>query len=336
MKRNKPLALVAGAALLTLAACGGGGDDSSSSRSGSDREFGSHEGGSKGAERHGPAEEIDGATAGGTVTVYLPGDPGPNSLDPTDGWSVTGNSIQQALTHRSLTQYVRDENGQPVLVPDLATDLGTPNDDFTEWTFTIRDDAKWEDGKPVTAEEGAWGIQRSLDSDTFPSGPGTEYSKHYFLGGEDYKGPYTDKGKTYVGITVSGQDVTIKMETPFPDMDYWGAFMAMGPAPLGNASKPPNYGQQPLANGPYKIPAGGYKPNEELRLVKNDQWSPDSDPGRHQYADEWVFKFNQDQAKVDEIMLSRNSDSQPAVSTALGSGNYNGANSQLGERLVQQ
>ena len=51
-------------------------------------------------------------------------------------------------------------------------------------------------------------------------------------------------------------------------------------------------------------------------LVKNDQWDPDSDPGRHQYADEWVFKFNQDQAKVDEIMLADNSDSQTAVSAA--------------------
>lgn len=334
MKRNKPLALVAGAALLTLAACGGGGDDSSSSGSGSDREFGAQEGGSKDAERQGPAAEIEGATAGGTVTVYLPGDPGPNSLDPTDGWSVTGNSIQQALTHRSLTQYVRDEEGQPVLVPDLATDLGTPNDDYTEWTFTIREDAKWEDGKPVTAEEVAWGIQRSLDSDTFPSGPGTEYSKHYFLGAEDYNGPYTDKGKTYDGITVSGQDVTIKMETPFPDMDYWGAFMAMGPAPLGNASKPPNYGQDPLSTGPYMIE--DFQPNQELTLVKNEQWDPNSDPGRHQYVDKWVFKFNQDQAQVDQIMLSDNTDSQTAISTALGSDKYTEANEALGERLVQQ
>ena len=337
MKRNKPLALVAGAALLTLAACGGGSSDDGDTGSGTQREFGDQEGGSKDAERQGPAADVEGATAGGTITVYLPGDPGPDSLDPTGGWSVTGNSIQQALTSRSLTQYARDENGQPVLVPDLATDLGTPNDDFTEWTFTIRDDATWEDGQPVTADEVAFGICRSLDSEAFPSGPGTEYSKHYFAGAEDYEGPYTGKDAkcaNYDAITVDGQDVTIAMSVPFPDMDYWGAFMAMGPAPLGNASKPPNYGNKPLANGPYKVDS--YKPNEELVLVKNDQWSADSDPARHQYADEWVFKFNQDQAKVDEIMLSDNSDSQTAVSTSLGSDKYNDANGQLGERLVQQ
>ena len=337
MKRNKPLALVAGAALLTLAACGGGSSDEGETGEGTTREFGDQEGGTKDAERQGPAEEIEGATAGGTITVYLPGDPGPDSLDPTGGWSVTGNSIQQALTSRSLTQYVRDDEGQPVLVPDLATDLGTPNDDYTEWTFTIRDDATWEDGKPVTAEEVAFGICRSLDSEAFPSGPGTEYSKHYFAGAEDYEGPYTAKDpkcEAWDGVTVDGQDITIKMSVPFPDMDYWGAFMAMGPSPLGNASKPPNYGTQPLSTGPYRVES--YKPNEELVLVKNDQWVAESDPGRHQYADEFIFKFNQDQAKVDEIMLSDNADSQTAVSTALGSGNYNDANSQLGERLVQQ
>lgn len=338
MKRNKPLALVATAALLSLAACGGSGGNEEGSE-GAEREFGSQEGGSKDAERQGPAPDIEGASTGGTITVYLPGDPGPDSLDPTGGWSVTGNSIQQALTSRSLTQYTRDENGQPVLVPDLATDLGTPNDDFTEWTFTIRDDAKWEDGQPVTAEEVAFGICRSLDSEAFPSGPGTEYSVHYFEGAEDYKGPYTGKDpncENWDGVEVNGQDVTIKMATPFPDMDYWGAFMAMGPAPLGNASKPPNYGNQPLATGPYKVKPGGFKATEELVLVKNDQWDPATDPARHQYADEWVFKFNQDQAKVDEIMLSGNADSQTAVSTSLGSDKYTDANSQLGERLVQQ
>lgn len=336
MKRNKPLALVAGAALITLAACGGSGG-SSSGEGGEDREYGEQAGGTKDPEAEAPAADIEGAAEGGTITVYLPGDPGPSDLDPTNGWSVAGNSIQQALTHRSLTQFTRGEDGEPVLVPDLATDLGQPNDDFTEWTFTIRDDATWEDGKPVTAEEVAWGICRSLDSEAFPSGPGTEYSKAYFEGAGDYDGPYTAKDpkcEQWDGVEVSGQDITIKMAQPFPDMDYWGAFMAMGPAPLGNASQPPNYGTQPLSNGPYKVQS--FKPNEELTLVRNDQWSADSDPARHQYADEWVFKFNEDQAKVDQIMLSGNTDSQTALTTDVGADKYERYNSELGERLVQQ
>ena len=86
----------------------------------------------KDAGRQGPAAAIKGADTGGTITVYHPDDPGPDTLDPAGGWSLSGNSIQQALTSRSLTQYVRDDEGQPVLIPDLATDLGTPNEDYTE------------------------------------------------------------------------------------------------------------------------------------------------------------------------------------------------------------
>jgi peptide/nickel transport system substrate-binding protein len=336
MRRSKPLAIIAGAALLTLAACGGGGDESPGE--GPSKSFtGSKESIAKDPNRAAPAAEVDGAQSGGTITVYLPGDPGPNSLDPTEGWSVTGNSIQQALTSRSLTQYARDpKTGDMILVPDLATDLGTPNDDFTEWTFTIRPDVKWEDGTPITAEQVAWGITRSMDSTTFPGGPGTEYSQTYFKGAGEYQGPYTDKGKKWDGISfdAAANSVTIKMAKPFPDMDYWGAFMAMGPAPLGDASQPPDYGQHIMSNGPYKVES--FRPNEELVLVKNDQWDPNTDPARHQYADKWVFKFNQDQDKVDQIMLSDNTESQTAVTAAIGSNNYERANSELGDRLIQQ
>ena len=333
MRRTKPLAVVAGAALFALAACGGSG--SSDKNPSSQRTYTKEGEVAKDATRQGPAPDISGATSGGTITVYLPGDPGPDSMDPTDGWSVTGNSIQQALTSRSLTQYSRDpKTGQMVLVPDLATDLGSHNDDYTEWSFTIRDDAKWEDGSPVTPQQIAWGIQRSMDSDTFPAGAGTEYSQTYFEGAGKYKGPYTDPKAKWGGVTVDGQKITIHMAKTFPDMDYWGAFMAMGPAPLGKASQPPDYGKHIMSNGPYKVES--FRPNEELTLVKNDQWDPASDPARHQYADKWVFKFNQDQSKVDQIMLSDNTESQTALSTSLGSNNYEKANTQLGDRLVQQ
>jgi len=334
MRRTKPLAIVAGAALFALAACGGGGSDP---ESGPTNTFGGQEGGGKDATYgEGGAPAVEGATPGGTITVYLPGDPGPDDLDPTNGWSVTGNSIQQALTSRSLTQYTRDKEGQPLLVPDLATDLGTPNDDFTEWTFTIRDDARWEDGSPITAEEVAWGITRSMDSTAFPSGPGTEYSQTYFLGAGEYKGPYTDKKTEWDGVSFDNDsgEVTIKMAKPFPDMDYWGAFMAMGPAPLGKASQPPAYGQNIVSNGPYKVDS--FRPGESLTLVKNDQWSQESDPARHQYADKWIFKFNADGPQTDQIMLSDNAESQTALSTQLGSSSYQEGSTKLGDRLVQQ
>lgn len=332
MRRTRSIGSVVCALALLLTACSGDGDD------GPD---GPGAGGgdptsvvTRDPDRQGPAPDVDGATPGGTITVHVPDDPGPSSLDPTAGWQGSGRAIQQALTHRSLTQYARGEDGRPILVPDLAVDLGQPNDDFTEWRFTIRTDATWEDGKLITPREVAFGIERSLDTKAFPLGPGAEYSTRYFEGARTYAGPYTDKGKKFGAVSVDDQDVVIKMSEPFPDMDHWGAFMAMGPAPEGKASDPPAYGRDPLSNGPYKVES--FKAGRELVLVRNDQWNPDSDPARHQYADKWVFRFDQDQAEVDDLMLSGGPESQAALATALGQDRYEQAITDLGGRLVHQ
>jgi len=333
MRRSKPLALLAVASLLTLAACGGddgdGGNSDGGAREGD--EFTQASEVVKNESRaEGPAYEIEGATEGGDVTVYVTSDPGPNDLDPTNGWSVTGNSIQQALTHRSLTQYARNpETGGMELIPDLATDLGTPNDDFTEWTFTLRDGVKWEDGSDITAEELKFGIERSMDAENFPSGPGTEYSKQFFAGGEDFTAE--DIG-SYDGVTVDGRSITIKMSKPFPDMDWWGAFMAMGPIPLD--AKNPAFGRKPLSNGPYKVES--FTPTDELVLVRNDQWDPATDPGRHQYPDKYTFDFDADPTQTDETMLSGNAQSETSIATAIQSVNYQEGVSTLGDRLVKQ
>jgi peptide/nickel transport system substrate-binding protein len=290
MRRKK--ALVAGisaaALALTLAACGGGGDDGSDSQG-----FSNVEGaGGKNPDAKGPAPEVPGAKTGGDITVLAPDpDDGPTSLDPAGLWSVTDNAIAQDLLFRSLTTWQQDpDTGEYTLVPDLATDLGTPNSDYTEWKFTLKDGIKWENGDPVTPEEVKFGMERSFDADTFATGPGTSYSKPYFLGGDKYNGPYASGAKDFPAIQVDGNTLTLKMAKPFPEMDYYGIFPAMGPVPLD--AKAPDYGLKPLSTGPYKIQS--YEPNQKLVLVKNDQWDPDTDPARHQYADTYTFEFGGD------------------------------------------
>ncbi|RYB95643.1 hypothetical protein EUA93_15640 [Nocardioides oleivorans] len=337
MRTSTTTALAAAALLVSLAACTSGAPEprarTDRGPAGSDGPLAAE---AKDPDRTGPAAPVDGATEGGTLTVYLPVAPGPDTLDPSGAWSAPGNAIQGSLVSRSLTQYATGADGRPVLVPDLATDLGRPNSDFTEWTFTIRDDATWEDGSRVTAEEVAFGICRSLDTDVFPAGPGAEYSTHFF-DVTGYAGPYTGddpRCEDWDGISVDGQDVTIEMAVPFPDMDYYAAVMAMGPAPLGDASDPTRYAQRPKATGPYEVES--WIPGEELVLVRNEAWDPASDPARHAYADGFVFRFSQDQAKVDEIILSGNDAGRTALSTSLGVGRYLEAADDLGDRLVHQ
>jgi peptide/nickel transport system substrate-binding protein len=300
----KPIkAFVASAAVLTLslglAACGGDGNDDGGGSGGSFEEGASAAGG-KNPDAQGPAPAIEGAQEGGEITVLAPDpDDGPTSLDPAGLWSVTDNGIAQDLLFRSLTTFRQDENGAYELVPDLATDLGTPNKDYTEWRFTLKDGIKWENGDPVTAEEVAFGIKRSFDADTFATGPGTSYSKPYFKGGEDYNGPYAD-GQNFPGVTVEGNDIIMKFSTPFAEMDYYSIFPAIGPVPLDAPAQ--GYGLKPLATGPYKIEK--YSPNQELVLVKNDQWDPETDPARRQLVDKYTFKFDVQPQVAGETVLS--------------------------------
>lgn len=37
--------------------------------------------------------------------------------------------------------------------PEIAADMGTPNEDFTEWTVKIREGIKWSDGEDLNADD---------------------------------------------------------------------------------------------------------------------------------------------------------------------------------------
>ena len=330
MRRSKPIAAVAIAGLFALAACGGGGDDNDSA--GPEEFQGEIDAVVKVPDAEGPAPDVEGAQEGGTITVLHPDpDDGASALDPSAMWSVTDNGIMQALVFRSLTTYRKNpETGGMELVPDLATDLGTPNEDATEWTFTIKDGVTWEDGSPVTADDVAFGLKRSMDTASV-EGPGAVYSKGFFLGGDKYEGPYVS-GEDFEGITVDGQDITITMAKPFPDMDFWGAFAAMGPVPQGKAGEPPAYGLDPMATGPYKVKS--FTPNEEIVLERNENWDPATDPARHQFVDEWVLKFDQNPETTDALMISNNEESKTSINTIVSGTAYQETVDAIGDRVL--
>jgi peptide/nickel transport system substrate-binding protein len=329
MRLNKPIIAVSAVAMLALAACGGAGDDGGGD--GGEETF--KEGGGVGAgmdpNREGPAE-IEGAKKGGTIQVVSVA--GLNTMDPTEAYYTNTYSILGGLVTRSLTQYVYDPDTEDmVLVPDLATDLGTSNEDFTEWTFEIREGIKYENGQPVTADDVAFGIKRSFDRDTFPEG--ADYSNQYMLDGDTYKGPYSSPNDEYAGVTVDGNKLTIKMAKPFPDMPYWGAFPAMGPIPEGPASDPTKYAAHPWATGPYMF--GKYVPEKSLELVKNPNWDPATDPGRTQYADKYEMRFDVESTKIDQILLKDQGEAQTTLSLdSVLVANYLKAKQDAADRLV--
>ncbi len=302
--KRAAVAATAAASLLALAACGGSGGSDANTPTPTLGD-GGNAGAGKDAAAEGPVAVPDDAAQGGTVTVLTLQVPA--TLDPTRAYYTDSTEIMNMVT-RALTQYAYDpETGEMILVPDMATDLGHPNKDNTEWTFTLRDGLKYEDGTDVKPEDIAYAISRSFAIEELPDGP--TYQLQFFKDGDTYKGPYKDKSP-YQGVEVNGNDITIKMSRPFPEMDYYASFPVFTAIPQAKDTKE-EYGNHPMATGPYMFE--DYKPGTSLTLVKNPNWDAATDPGRIQAVDKWEFKFGEDTAKLENTILSDTGDGQTTV-----------------------
>jgi peptide/nickel transport system substrate-binding protein len=324
--KKSAVAIAATASLLVLAACGGSGGDSPDETVPT-QEAGGGAGAGKDPTLEGPRAVPDDAAQGGTFTVLTA--VSPFTLDPTRAYYTDSTAIMNLVT-RALTQYVYDpESKDMVLAPDMATDLGRPNEDNTEWTFTLREGLKYEDGTEVKPEDIAYAISRSFAIEELPEGP--TYQLQFFKDGDTYKGPFKDKSP-YKGVVVDGMDITIKMSTPFPEMDYYASFPVFTGIPQAKDTKE-EYGNHPLATGPYKFE--DYKPGASLTLVKNPNWDPATDPGRIQSVDKWEFKFGEDTAKLENVILSDNGEGQTTLTyDSATPPTYKKISSDAPERLV--
>ncbi|GAA1134333.1 ABC transporter substrate-binding protein [Kribbella jejuensis] len=292
----KRITAVAATVMLAAVACG-----SPSSNSGSKGDSGNLGGAQVKATdptAKGPAPDVDGAKKGGTITVLS--DVTPDTFDPTAIYYTDGNQIAK-LMFRSLTQYRLDgPDHKPVLVPDLAEDLGTKSADGLTWTFKLKQGIKYMDGTPVKAADYAYAIKRSFAHDLYDAGP--TYQMQFFLDGEKYKGPYAAGGADYKGVeTPDDHTLVIHLAKKFDDLPYYAAFPMFTPIPQAKDTQK-NYEQHPMATGPYML--SSYQPGSELKLVKNPNWDANSDPVRHQYVDGFDFKFSQDLIKAQRQVLA--------------------------------
>jgi len=295
----KRITAVAATVMLAAVACGSP-SSNSGNNSGGQGNLGGAQKKATDPTAKGPAAEIDGAKKGGTATVLS--DVTPDTFDPTNTYYVDGNQIEK-LFFRSLTQYRLDgPDHTPVLVPDLAEDLGTKSSDGLTWTFKLKKGIKYQDGTEVKAADYAYAIKRSFAHDLYDSGP--TYQQQFFLDGETYKGPYGANGANYKGVeTPDDNTLVIHLAKKFDDMPYYAAFPLFTPIPQAKDTQK-NYEQRPMSTGPYKVDS--YVPGTELKLSKNPSWDPATDPVRHQYLDGWDFKFGQDLIKAQRQVLASN------------------------------
>jgi len=97
---------------------------------------------------------------GGTVRIGIGGSP--DSLNPGNGLLAEAYTLYELVYD---TPIGINEAGE--FYPELATEWSVSDDGLT-WTMTIRDDAVFHDGEPVTAEDVAFSIQLYKDTTDFP------------------------------------------------------------------------------------------------------------------------------------------------------------------------
>lgn len=103
----------------------------------------------------------------------------PQGLDPHLVSGVLESNIIRALFEGLCVEHP-SKNGVPV--PGVA-ESWEHNEEFTEWSFHLREDAQWSDGHPLTAEDFLFSFQRILNPRL-----ASEYSfmLYYIKGAEDY------------------------------------------------------------------------------------------------------------------------------------------------------
>ncbi|MFF7093035.1 ABC transporter substrate-binding protein [Streptomyces rubradiris] len=235
----------------------------------------------------GPAPKIPGAREGGTLTIANTTDYG--HLDPQKIYAGEPYSTS-LLWGRQLTQY-QVIDGRPRLVGDLATDTGTSSDGGRTWTYRLKDGIAWEDGKPVTAQQVKYGIERTF-APGFEAGP--TYWPEWLTGSKDrteavkkYGGPKKD-GDLEAIETPDDKTIVFHFPEPQSDVPYMAAQSSSSPV-REDKDTGTGYDVKPFATGPYRIVE--HKQNKSLTLERNPHWKPVTDPIRHAYPNRIEFTF---------------------------------------------
>jgi peptide/nickel transport system substrate-binding protein len=296
-KMSLRVAALASATAITLAACGGGSGGGSNGSNGSST----------------PGKPV----TGGTLTM-LSLNQKFDQIDPQRAYTGEDLAFLDAYLTRSLTGYKVSRNGKEsaTLVPDMATDTGTPLNGGKDWEFTLRDGMKWQDGSPVTCEDIKYGVSRTFATDVITGGP--TYAVQYLDipsakdGTSVYKGPYVTKGNDTAAydkaVVCDGQKITFHLAKAIGDFNYT-VTLGFGAVPKA-ADTGEKYTNKIMSDGPYKIQT--YTKGNEMVLVRNENWSKESDPYRPAYPNKVVVKFGLDQSVIDQRMIQNSGADQQA------------------------
>ncbi|MET8745593.1 ABC transporter substrate-binding protein [Streptomyces sp. NPDC004728] len=245
---------------------------------------------------------------GGTLTV-LNSKP-QDDFDPARLYTSGGGNVP-SLVFRTLTTRNR-ENGAAgaKVVPDLATDLGTPSKNATVWTYTLKDGLKYEDGTAITSADIKYGIERSFAAELSGGAP---YLRDWLIGGADYQGPYKDKKGLDSIETPDAKTIVFHLNKPEGEFPFLATQTQTTPVPKAKDTGT-KYEEHPISSGPYRV-VKNEGDGERLILERNPHWSAATDEERKAYPDRIDVRSGLDSAVINQRLSASQGADAAAVTT---------------------
>jgi ABC-type transport system substrate-binding protein len=207
-------------------------------------------------------------SVGQTIQNVLPGSRGtlrvvalpPTSLDP----ALTHDSTSFAYENQIFSGLVRLDSKLQVQ-PDLAASWDVTNGGRT-YTFTLRDNARFQDGRAVTAQDVKDSLERALDPATRAT-VASVYLGDIVGAGDRISG----KATSVTGIVVKDpRHLEITIDAPktyfLAKLTYPTGFVV----DLKNVGTGPTWWQHPNGTGPFKL--SSWTPQDKLVLVRNPNY----------------------------------------------------------------
>lgn len=286
-RRSAAASAVVVAALLSTAACGGGGDD----------DGGDGGGGSAGFNAAVDKVANKSNKKGGTLKFI--GVQDADSWDTTRGYYGFAWNFMRYYSRQLVTPAAAPGEGGLELKPDLAKSKGKVSSDGKTYTYELKDGITWQDGKPITAQDVKYGIERQWAQDVLSGGP--VHLKNTLDPEGKFKGPYKDKAGLKAIETPDDKTIIFKLPKANSDFEEMLSMTSSSPVRKDKDTKS-KYGLSPFSSGPYQFK--DYQPNKKLTLVRNKNWKKSTDTVRKALPDRITVTLISNADELDKRLIN--------------------------------